>query len=400
VNVRAERFPLMDSLRAIAATSVLAYHAAFFSGMYSSDSFLRPYVEHPSTGVSIFFVISAFLLYRPFVCARLAGEPAPSTGAYAWRRFLRIVPAYWIALTIIAIWLSLKTVFDPAWHIPLYYGFGQVYTSKTSLGGIGQAWTLCVEVALYAFLPLWAWAMRRRGIRTELVALAGLWVFSLGWKLVAIEQVDLATLGNGSLLLVAPNFLDLFAIGMALAIVSARGLSPAAERAVRSAWPWWLLAAVAYWVLSVPLGLRDHDPKTVFVPRHEMQSVLAVAVLAPAIFTSERRDRVRRLLAWRPLLYVGLVSYGVYLWHQALVQRIGGELTPWMRDTLGLGLEARFAVLFAVTLAAATSVATVSYYALERPLLRLKRLVGPEPGRGQPAEALAEPAPAVPGGGA
>jgi peptidoglycan/LPS O-acetylase OafA/YrhL len=67
-----------------------------------------------------------------------------------------------------------------------------------------------------------------------------------------------------------------------------------------------------------------------------------------------------------------------------------------MTDTVGLGVDARFAVLFALTLAAATVVASVSYYAVERPALRLKRLVGPPPEREQPGEALAEPAPAEP----
>ena len=45
--------------------------------------------------MSIFFVISGFLLYRPFVVRKLRGEPFPSIGGYAIRRFLRIVPAYW-----------------------------------------------------------------------------------------------------------------------------------------------------------------------------------------------------------------------------------------------------------------------------------------------------------------
>ena len=53
----------------------------------------------------MFFLISGFLLYRPFVAARLRGEPMPFVGAYAWRRFLRIVPAYWVALTATALLL-------------------------------------------------------------------------------------------------------------------------------------------------------------------------------------------------------------------------------------------------------------------------------------------------------
>jgi peptidoglycan/LPS O-acetylase OafA/YrhL len=401
MNVRAERFPLIDSLRAIAALSVLAFHAAFFAGMYTSDSSLRPYLAQPGAGVAVFFVISGFLLYRPFVRARFEDEPAPALGPYALRRFLRIVPAYWLALTVIAVWLSLEIVVDPAWHVPLFYGFAQIYTDPTGLSGLGQAWTLCVEVAFYAFLPLWALAMRRLsrgGARAELAALAALALASLGWKLFATQHVRPSALDSGPWLMPLPNFLDQFAAGMALAVVSARGLAPRLERATRRALPWWLLAALAYWLLCTRIGLDgrlgDRIGRSEFLLRHELEVVVAVGLLVPAVFAAERGGGVRRLLAWRPLLYLGLVSYGIYLWHEALVRKIAKGTSDWMTDTVGLGVDARFAVLFALTLAAATAVASASYYALERPLLRRGRRVGAGPDREQPGEALAEPAPA------
>ena len=105
LNARAERFPLFDSLRAIAALSVIGVHGAVTAGIYN-DSTLRQFVSHLDVGVQIFFVISGFLLYRPFARARLEGADRPATGPYAWRRFLRIVPAYWVALTVIA-WVQL-----------------------------------------------------------------------------------------------------------------------------------------------------------------------------------------------------------------------------------------------------------------------------------------------------
>jgi peptidoglycan/LPS O-acetylase OafA/YrhL len=399
MNVRAERFPLIDSLRAIAALWVLAFHAAFFAGMYTSGSALRPYVAQPTAGVTLFFVISGFLLYRPFVRARLEGEPAPATGAYAWRRFLRIVPAYWVALTVVAVWLSIDAVWDPAWHVPLFYGFGQIYTADTALSGIGQAWTLCVEVTFYAFLPLWALAVRRLGVRAELAALAAVWVASLVWKLVASRHVELHD--GGVWLMPLPNFLDQFAVGMALAVLSARGLTPRLESAVARSWPWWLLAAAGYWALSTRIGLHgtlnEHVGRRAFVLRHELGTLVALGLIVPAAFAWQRGGAIRRALAWRPLLFVGLVSYGVYLWHLAVVNKTAHGISGWLTDTLGLGVNARFAVLFALGAAGATAIASASYYLVERPALSLKRLVGPPPERAEPAEALAEPAPAVPG---
>ena len=183
MNVRDLRFPLVDSLRAIAALSVVGAHAAFPAGIYE-DAFLRQFVTRLDVGVTIFFVISGFLLYRPFVKARVLDEPPVSPRAYGWRRFLRIVPAFWVALTVIAyVQLDHSEIFSRHGFFT-YYCFGQVYRPET-VGGIPQAWTLCVEVAFYALLPIWALAARRLPGRSprELVR----------WQLRA-----LATLGQSS----------------------------------------------------------------------------------------------------------------------------------------------------------------------------------------------------------
>ena len=137
------RFPLVDSLRAIAALSVLVYHTG-----YATSAIRQPvygaFIERLNVGVTLFFVISGFLLYRPFVAARLLGAPSSRLRDYARRRLLRIVPAYWLALTVLAIYPGLSGVFTNHWWI--YYGFLQIYNDGTVLQGIGPAWTLCIEI--------------------------------------------------------------------------------------------------------------------------------------------------------------------------------------------------------------------------------------------------------------
>src|SRR5918911_5479930 len=122
MNARADRFPLFDSLRAIAALSVFAAHAYLILEGFGSPNPLRDVLVRLDVGVTIFFVISGFLLYRPFVRARLRSAPPPRPLAYAWRRLLRIAPAYWVALTIIAVWLGLGEVHE-AGKWPLFYFF-------------------------------------------------------------------------------------------------------------------------------------------------------------------------------------------------------------------------------------------------------------------------------------
>src|SRR4051794_41542872 len=90
------RFPLLDPLRAVAALCIVVTHTAAYSHFNSLNP-LGAWTARLDCGVAIFFVLSGFLLYRPFVAARLGGRPGPSVGRYARRRLLRIIPAYWVA---------------------------------------------------------------------------------------------------------------------------------------------------------------------------------------------------------------------------------------------------------------------------------------------------------------
>src|SRR5205823_10516488 len=117
----------------------------------------------------------------------------PAVFSFAARRFLRIVPVYWLTLPLIALWLGEHGVFT-AHGVLTYFGFLQIYDSNTIAGGIGQAWTICVEITFYAMLPVWAWALRKVPVRsprgflaTELGALAAIFVFSVVWKAIAFQ---------------------------------------------------------------------------------------------------------------------------------------------------------------------------------------------------------------------
>jgi peptidoglycan/LPS O-acetylase OafA/YrhL len=123
-----------------------------------------------------------------------------------------------------------------------YYGFLQVYDVSTIDGGIGQAWTHGVEVTFYAFLPLWAWAMRRRlGELWPLVALAA---FGIVWKIVVLATVFQSGDKNAfTWLVILPAWMETFAAGMALAVLSVwrtdRGYHPRWLQVVEDRWRCW-----------------------------------------------------------------------------------------------------------------------------------------------------------------
>ncbi|MHB8656629.1 MAG: acyltransferase family protein [Solirubrobacteraceae bacterium] len=369
------RYRLLDSLRGLAALSVLFYHVAF---RFPVGGVTMQYLSQRNSGppvvaVVLFFLISGFVLYRPFVAARYAGRPMPPVLPYAVRRFARIAPAYWLALAIAAIWLGLHYVLTPIGFIR-YFGFLQLYAgNRTATAGIGVAWTLCVEVSFYAVLPLLARAARwlgrgwhRSPLRSELVLFAAMVLTALAWQAVvsAVAPPD----PNGwrlPLLSMLPGSLDFFAAGMLLAALTVHSAQmPAPPRTVelidRRPWLPWLLAGG---LLIVEGRLPASLPFTAWwMLTHFLKLIACALLLLPAVFGAERRGWLRRVLGWRPLVGLGVVSYGVYLWHYQLLVKLAPRLVPRGELVTTLGL-----------IAATLAVATVSFYVIERPAQQLAR---------------------------
>ena len=396
MNTRAYHFPLLDSVRGIAALAVVAAHSSFFMALGGSTALSH---LHFDFSPRVFFMLSAFLLYRPWVRARLAEWEPPSSAAFAWRRLLRIAPGYWLALTVIAIWIGLPYVFS-AHGIWTYYGLVQVYQPRWAAGGVAQAWSLSVEVVFYASLPLWGALMRRLPagsnrdkIRQELLGCLALLLLSLVYKVAVTATGAIDGRGGVPLQLNTLTFLDDFAAGMALGVLSAwyegrRDLPRALRLLDRYPSIAWGVALALLAVTSVAVGLFGRVAANIsgpeYMARHYLLALIAVGLLLPAMFGEPGHGLVRRILANRVLNYIGVISYGVYLWHFAvLIQlqrwdfgRVAAVTTQW--------------IWFPAGLAGGVLLATVAWYGFERPFLSLKGLVRSRPAP-QPGEAITEP---------
>jgi peptidoglycan/LPS O-acetylase OafA/YrhL len=377
--MRPLRFPALDAVRGLAALGILLFHAI---GVYARgsapDAWVRPWVARLDVAVPVFFLLSGFLLYRPFVRARRDGARY-SAGTYAWRRALRILPGYWVALTLATIVLALPGVFT-ATGIMRYYGLLQAYDADTVGGGLAQAWTLCIEVAFYAFLPVWALALRRLApgpsLRPEAIGLAVLVAVGVAWKAWVLAAIAPQYVGATYPWLIAmPAYLDMFAIGMALAVASVRWQ----ERGGAPAWArggpglWWLAAAGLYALASVGVGLDDVDPRgfthAEFVVRHVLYAAIAATVLLPVVAGA---GHATRALSTRALAALGLVSYGVFLYHLPLLALLGRWHLADLEDHVH-----PYLLWTAAALAGSVALATASWKLIEQPALRLRRLGGP-----------------------
>jgi peptidoglycan/LPS O-acetylase OafA/YrhL len=387
-------FPCFDGLRTIAVLSAIATHVGFVTGGTAQARY-GVYLAHLEIGPALFFLISGFLLYRAYVAASFAGREPMRVAAFWWRRALRIFPAYWLALTVLVFVFGLHV--SGTRDIVTYYGLLQIYDTRRFLGAIPQAWTLCTELSFYVFLPAYAWVLRRVGrgrrletrIRIELLGAATLIGICYAYRS-AVYAID----GRHAVARIAthwlPGYLDVFGIGIGLAAISAyvslRGTRPIFEWIGRVSWLWWLLAGGCYFLVAQTLGLpRSPQPQNTPIgwqadAQQILQALFAGFVCLPAVFGPQDRGLVRAFLRSRPVAYVGLVSYGVYLWHE-------GWLDKWLQWTgrpnvLQLSAQTHldrttYPLILTLTVLSSIATATLSYYLLERPVLRLKDSVRP-----------------------
>jgi peptidoglycan/LPS O-acetylase OafA/YrhL len=142
--------------------------------------------------------------------------------------------------------------------------------------------------------------------------------------------------------------------------------------------------------VSTQIGLTgkfdQQTTRSMFIGRHELYTLVGVGVLLPAIFATPGRGFAGRVLSTRVLGYLGLISYAMYLYHLAVIRQVD----RWLGEPMDAALGVRMLTYAALGLLITVAIASLSYYVVERPALRLKRLVSP-PVAAERGEATAEP---------
>ena len=357
------RYAALDGLRGIAALIVFAIHVWIYqlpnTVVLRRDSWEKTLLFEGRVAFVMFFVLSGYLLYRAFARAALGGSGPVAVGSYLVRRVARIAPAYYLALAGTLVLLALagdvpgRRLVD-AGELPMFFLFAQNYSPDTLLKLNAATWTLTVEVVFYLLLPLIGLAALRlgRSAGRQALLLGALAVAGLAWN-----YVDYLAGWGPVASHTALAFLPYFACGMLVALlVEARRAKerPPLGTVVSGG----LVAAAA--AVLVANGLwhanGDHTSLAMEVFADSAAAVSFAAVIASLVLGTGTGVR---WMGWRPLAWMGEITYGFYLWH-----------IPLLVLARGTGVLPEGIVLGLVVLPVAIAFGAASWYFVERPIMR------------------------------
>lgn len=359
VRERAGHSHALDGLRGLAVLAVVAFHVGVLPFGW--------------LGVPVFFVLSGHFITR-ILLERRAATRAASLSTFLRNRALRLAPLYFLTCAALSgLALSGRGPRQLASDLPFLWTW--TYDFRPLTGGYGDnnlydhLWSLGVEVQLYLLWAALALLLPRRWFVRAVVVLAvggpvirvlvwlGLAAAGLGHDQQVLATYELPT-----------SYLDAFAIGAVTALPEVRARLGRPVRAL------WLAGGVTVAVCVVELVgvLRRDGPLTsnlhfpIAFPRQFawIWGYTLIAMLAGALVLCGLQGS--RLLAWRPLAWVGLISYGVYIGHRPVLA-LARHLLPGEPGSVLLAAVAVAVVVVSVGLAA------VSYRWFERPFITRKR---------------------------
>jgi len=352
----------LDVLRGLCALGVLAGHAAGLTidNRVLQRSFPDPvwsFIYHSTMTVLWFFALSGYLIGGPFIRALVHSNPIPNWRRYALRRVARIVPAFWIAFTAFIVLTHPPDATPSA--VVVHYFFLQNEVPGQAEAVYSPAWTLGIEAAFYLLVPVAAIVVARTRHRVSHVdvafAIALLGLFSFIYQLPLHRPADATENLPGTFCFFAPGLMvatiedalktgawkvpPLFNVRPSILLLAGLGSFAAASAS-------WFFNSVVYQL--VILG--------------SITLALWAALTAPPW-----KSPVARGLA-----YLGLVSYGVYLWHWVIATLLETNGNHIFVNQGALGWLLSAIVLLAMSLVPAS----VSWYLVERSLIQRSRRGG------------------------
>ena len=294
--------PALQSLRGVAAMWVVLYHLDVYLFANGLELLPVPGLRFGWLGVDLFFVLSAYLLATPFF-----GPRPPRFARFMTDRFLRVAPAYYVALGAAAVTVL---VWNTAPWRPFYVMLNVFYVGNFDLLSLYAVnpvfWTLAVEMQFYVLLPLLALGFRGRRWP---VALALCLATSFLYRALLWDQgLQAQTLATFTL----PAFLGHFALGLAAARLGPiqSPVGSGVRRAIFVAGLPFVVVPPLLWIPedSIAFGIDSFEGQVFVRPLTAVGFTLLVLATASGGWPA-------RVLQSRPLAWLGGISYSLYLIH-------------------------------------------------------------------------------------
>jgi peptidoglycan/LPS O-acetylase OafA/YrhL len=356
-----DRDEALDGLRGIAALMIVFYHCAV-------QFQLPPFFVPGFTGVHLFFVLSGYLISRPFLACLIGERPLPSCRTYAVRRFVRIYPTYFVALLVfialrLASHLHPPTTGSILTHVLLIFNWG---SAADFLAINIVMWTLAIEAQFYVILPIAAVLASRFGRgRTGTLAIVFAFVI-VGLVSRGLEYST--TLASEVRFRLPFSFLDLFAMGVLAAYLElTRGAFFRGNLRLRTALlvcALILLFACNYWLMAGGGADWLNPPTLALVCLYPLGICVAFAVIVLCVRT---RTKFALAVLTSPLLtFVGRISYSMYLYHVG----VGYLILTRLPHRSGIWLGRHPPIYALAQLGPVLALSYLAYLAIELPSLR------------------------------
>lgn len=365
----------LTGIRGWAALWVFMYHAWGFSGarlitVRAGDLELdfTPLVSLGGAGVTIFFVLSGFLLGLPFAEWQTGLRGKPATGRYFVRRVARVFPAYYAQLAVLLILAALVPGHANIEDWPTLLRHLLMLFMPPPLGTIPINlvwWTLPIEFSFYLALPLLAFLLRpERWWWLLFGSLFAMWLWRHG---VAIWMADTPVPKRVYAAYQLPGAFDMFGLGMLAALLHVH----------RQRMPGWLfphdrqnrlaLLGLALVIASIYFLYSERTHYWSDYPIFYLWTpCLSLGISAVILAAAARSSLTERLFGNAFMVFAGVISYSLYLWSHEVLEWI--KATPFI-----LSIEAyRLPWLVLAALPVSILVASISFVLVERPFMRLR----------------------------
>jgi peptidoglycan/LPS O-acetylase OafA/YrhL len=403
-NGKKNTIAVLDGVRGVAVLMVIVFHINRLTGDNLWSRTAYPLASSISTaggtGVTLFFVLSGFLLFMPFAKALLFKTRWPLLRVFYLRRLLRVIPGYYVSLFLIILFMHPEYLLrDHLKNLALFLTFFMDSSRVTFRQINGPFWTLATEWQFYMLLPLItlgiAFVVSRVPIRRRLPAVMFCLLGIIAWGLFVrywgfyyqkhLQETFLVPRSVLDVVLffsfgITGKYTEDFAVGMLISLCYIYSQHPSTDGKFAQRWqrlsPWLWGGGILVLVFGAMWHFTGEMQSGPFLnglsPYYNWLSEMLLSIgfgacIAAILYGSAG---LKGVFEWPLLRWVGLISYSLYMWHLPFIILFGSRVLP-LFHSLNLNRYVSYSLYWLWAFVIIFPFAFVSYLLIEKPWMKL-----------------------------